>query len=243
MELDVLSLDKSKSLENIKLFKVATLVATFVLCITIRTHAQKHEFGVHEIGGFVSNSFYKGSLSSTPTYKDFNPSGTIFYRRNLNPVSVLRTQFSFLKLSYSDKNWSSPISNKRNSSFNINFFEFAELYEYNFFDYRGENKRVTWAPYLLAGGGLFLNLVSSEGIPVMGLCVPMGLGLKSNLGKQCNIGIEFLARKVISDKFDSVNDLSKVNGYQAGDVGRTDWYYSIGLFFSYTQYSVNCPKY
>lgn len=223
--------------------KVAILIATFVLYSVPRLLAQKHEFGIHEYGLTLSNSFYKGSLSQVPTYSDFNPCVTFFYRHNFNPVWVARTQLSYTSLSYSDKDWSTPIANVRQTSFATDIFEVGEVFEYNFFDYRGENKRITWSPYLAAGLSGFLYKASSNSELLYGLALPIGFGLKSNLGKQWNIGFEFLARKTLTDELDSVSGLTNVNKIQAGDVSRTDWFYTLGLTISYTKYSVNCPKY
>ena len=191
----------------------------------------------------VSNGFYKGSLSRTPTFLDVNPSFTGFYRYNINPAVVFRSQLTYLSLKYEDLNWENPISNARKTSFSTDIVELGFLGEYNFFDYRGKNERVTWAPYLVGGAAGFIATNTDESIaPAFNFAMPIGFGLKFNLGKQWNIGTEFLARKTFSDQIDGVSGMNFVNNTQAGDLNKTDWYYSIGIFISYTKYSVECAN-
>jgi hypothetical protein len=224
-------------LKKYVLSKVAILIATFVLYGLVDCNAQKHEFGAS-----LSNAFYKGSLNRTPTFSDFNPSFSLFYRYNINPVVVFRPQFTFASIGYDDASYSNPLNIARKVSFTTGIYEFALLWEYNFFDYRGENKRVTWAPYLTGGVAGFANDSQNNISATFNAAIPMGLGLKFNLGKQWNLGTEFLARKTFADDIDGNDGLQFINGLQAGEANKTDWYYTLGVFLSYTIYTVNCPR-
>ncbi len=217
--------------------KVAIIVATFVLYGNFNSIAQIHEFG-----GMINNAFYKGSLTNTPTFLDVNPSFTLFYRNNINPAWVIRPQFTYVSLKYEDANWKTPLSNYRKTSFVSDIYEFGLLSEYNFFDYRGENKRVTWSPYLVGGIAGFAVASQNNAETAFNFAIPIGAGLKINLGRQWNIGAEFLARKTFADDIDGVVGLNNVNSVQAGDLNKTDWYYTLGIFISYTRYTVNCPR-
>jgi len=212
-------------------------MATFVLYTVSYSFAQVHEFG-----GMLSNAFYKGSLTNIPTLLDVNPSFTLFYRYNVNPVWVVRPQFSYVSLNYKDANWKTPLSKRRNTSFSADIYEFGLVTEYNFFDYRGENKRVTWSPYLAGGLAAFAVSNQENSVTSFNFAIPIGVGVKINLGRQWNIGAEFLARKTFTDDMDGVSGISTINRVQAGDSGKTDWYYTLGIFISYTRYTVNCPR-
>ena len=223
------------------LFKKAAIAAFFIFYYSNFTFSQIKEYGF----GLV-NGAYKGSLNyNSPSFFQLNPGINLFYRHNKNEFIVFRPQFCFTSLSYSDKSNYNPLNQKRNLSFKSNVLDLDFLVEYNFIDFRGKNERIHWTPYLVGGLGGFLTSIKSYGTIIkMGVCMPVGLGIKFQVSKKANFGLEFLAKKSFMDKFDNVTNYPKINDpneYQGGDANYKDWYYATSLWLSYTLYEVNCP--
>ena len=71
-------------------------------------------------------------------------------------------------------------------------------------------------------------------------CIPLGFGYKYRLGKNLNLGAEFVARKTFTDYLDGVSDIDG-RGWQRGWKFTNDWYAYVGVSISYTVYNILCP--
>ena len=78
----------------------------------------------------------------------------------------------------------------------------------------------------------------SQGIT---FAIPFGVGVKFILGRNWNLGTEFVARKTFTDYLDGISK-GNMGGKSTGNPLDDDWYYYTGISISYTIYGVNCPQ-
>ncbi|HEX8545641.1 MAG TPA: DUF6089 family protein [Cytophagaceae bacterium] len=199
----------------------------------------------NEIGGSLGLCNYKGELSPLlPNPLFFRPGASIFYRRNFSPVVSIRLSLTAGWLSGNEKNASTPMSDVRNGAFSGLFGELAGMVEYNFLNYRDFNQPYEFTPYITTGLGLYNFSVTSNAYDPDGfytqICLPIGMGFKYTLGKQWNLGGEFVGRRA-TDFLDGLSDNVNSSNKQLGDPIDADWYYYAGISISYTFYNVQCP--
>ncbi|MBI3235417.1 MAG: hypothetical protein HYZ42_15505 [Bacteroidetes bacterium] len=120
---------------------------------------------------------------------------------------------------------------KRNLNFTSNIFEVSVGAEYNFLRYIPGSNRYKWTPYITTGIGVFhfnpkttyqgnkVKLVNEyteadkidnikngkKGYSLWSVCVPVGLGVKYNLGSLWSISFEICGRKTFTDWIDDVH--------------------------------------
>ncbi len=217
--------------------KQFSLFFTLILCSYFTTAQEidhRMEFGV--MGGLLT---YSGDLNTGANIHFRGPAGGAFYRHNYkNNISVLRFNVLVGKVSGNENVAKTPLQNKLNRSFSTIVTEFSGLYEYNFFDFRKSTGRESYpiCPYLFGGLGVGLASVST-GETATYVALPFGGGVKFKVGDKLNLGIEFGARKVFSDKIDAISNTEDLNSSS-----NQDWYYFTGLTFSYTKYVQMCPR-
>lgn len=217
--------------------KIAIYIAIFVLYPILSAYSQKSEFGFG-----IGNGAYRGSLTRIPSFVSVNPGFSLFYRHNfVGNQFVLRPEITFLNLSYNDESSSNPLNLARKNSFSTPLYEFGLLGEFNFLDFRGTNKYMFWSPYLTSGLAGFVY-DGGRATNSFGMSIPMGAGMKFVIGKQLNLGFEFVARKTFVDNLDGVENYPN-SGLQGGDSNFSDWYYFTNVHLSYTIYKVVCATF
>ena len=120
-----------------------------------------------------------------------------------------------------------------------NPYEIGEQAEFNFFPYGiGEKYRKLkrWTPYIAAGLGF--TLWSTDGKAHFGVNIPLGIGIKFKVNKRLNLGMEFLMKKVFSDKLDG-DSLSDPYQIKSSFAKNTDWYSTLTFTISY-EFSKRC---
>ena len=216
-----------------------------------------------ELGVGIGGANYKGELS--PNYRVLNnqPALTVFYRRDMSNAITLRGGLmgshrivddnTFSDEAYADDR---PYHAYRQTEARISLLELSGVVEYNFLDYYDMKQKPRISPYLFIGvAGLLYNakLYSDEHTPNqsangnslnkpfdtrIAVSVPIGVGIKYALSKHWNLGLEFGARKMFTDKLDA---LSKDDPNYLSNPFDKDWYYYNGISLSYTFYRMNCP--
>ena len=68
--------------------------------------------------------------------------------------------------------------------------------------------------------------------------IPLGVGVKFKVNKRLNLGLEFLMKKVFSDKLDGDN-LSDPYQIKSSFAKNTDWYSTLTFTISY-EFSKRC---
>jgi len=214
------------------------VVVLFMLIIHFNGNAQNRSV-THssEFGLGVGGLSYTGDLSPSLSLSNSGLAGEVFYRYNFaNDMSVLRANLLMGQLKGNEENRDDPLSKSRNLSFSTVVTEFSILYEYNFLDFRKLYSKNDYymTPYLL--GGLIIG-VGSMGSAATYTGIPFGVGVKFRMTQNINIGLEFCAKKVFSDKLDGYDD-----DIALSSSSQQDWYYFTGIMLSWTGYRVNCPK-
>lgn len=123
--------------------------------------------------------------------------------------------------------------------FSTTFFELSEAAEFNFFSYgMGETYRKLkrWTPYI--SGGLGLTVWNAGGHTHAALTLPFGVGFKYKPSLRLNLGVEFLMKKVFSDRVDGPG-LKDPMGIKSSFVKNTDWYSTLTFTVSY-EFSKRC---
>lgn len=216
------------------------LTVFLFLGIAISSVAQKVE-----VGGFVGGVTYKGEYNRYPNPINMRPGGGLFIRQNVTPTSTFRYGLNVGMVHGSDKYSNQPMNQLRNTSFNNSVLEGSIIYEYNFFDFRENEKTFKrsskWTPYLCGGLGFFISNSLAKNSQNGSLCIPIGFGFKHKLDKNWNFGAEVGARKTFIDGLDGVDNRDDTTP-QTSFKTDSDWYYFSCFYLSYTFYRINCPR-
>lgn len=208
----------------------------FIITLCVITTSKAQEIDHHmEFGLGIGGINYTGDLTPRYSVKNFKPGAQFFYRYNLpNNVSVFRLNILAGGIGADESNYNDPLQNTRQLEFSGSLGEIAGIYEYNFFDYRDLKGTYFMAPYLF--GGIGVTSVWGGGVPTF-ISIPFGVGVKYKLGDNFNLGLEYGARKIFTDKLDGYNDPEVLSSSR-----KSDWYYFLSLTLSYTIYQQLCPE-
>jgi hypothetical protein len=212
----------------------------FLLMLPAAGFAQLTEVGIH-VGAFN----YTGDISRAYNLKTHRPAASVFLRSNLAPSASLRYGISGGFLSGDDAFSDDPFILTRNESFNIFLVEAFGLIEFNFLNYKSKHARIHWTPYLNFGLGIFSfwgnRNMDDDFFPVQPV-IPMGIGIKYQLSKKFDIGIEASARATFFDMLDGISGPdSPVKNYDYGNKYDFDTYFFIGFTINYVFYFIPCP--
>ncbi|WP_457616396.1 type IX secretion system protein PorG [Lutibacter sp.] len=214
--------------------KKFVLFITFV-CVTISSNAQMHEIGV-----LVGGSNYIGDIGPEYYINPRNFTGSIFYKRNINPRIALRGTFTYAKIAANDADATNRERYIRGIKFDNNIKEFALGLEFNYFDYNLDDYRYTHTPYLLLEVAAFnYNVATRETSPNQyeyksktSFAIPIGIGYKTKLFQDVAIALEIRARYTFVDDLDYNNNT--INSLTFGNPNSNDWYVLSGFSISYS---------
>lgn len=192
------------------------------LFITLQGTAQLSEIGVQ--GGAI---YYVGDLNKAH-FKSNHLALGLLYRYNINKRFAFRVNFLFGNVDGNDA-WSNDLNlQNRNLSFRSNITELGGMFEINYYSYQPSDKTDRFTTYLLFGFSYFrmnpeaqledvwyeLNALKTEGqsleagakkYNLNAFAIPVGLGIKFNLGKRMAIGLEYSLRFTFTDYLDDVS--------------------------------------
>lgn len=229
-------------MRNSKLF---FLLRTLSICIAVLTaqistvQAQKIE-----VGGGLGVFNYKGDISPSFKFRFFKPGGSLFFRYNPNQALSLRAELAAGLIGAADQYSKDPFQKARNMSFRTRITEASAVAEYNFLDYQEKRFAVNWTPYVFGGLGIskFKPDVVTDSYKTNSLVIPYGVGIKYQIRRPWNIGLEYGTRKTFSDYYDNLGgDPKSTVKLEQGDPSKKDTYYYIRLSISYTFYRIVCP--
>jgi opacity protein-like surface antigen len=201
--------------------------------------AQKIEIGAG-LGGFN----YKGDISPSVRARFFKPAGSLFFRYNPSQALSLRAEFAGGIIGAADKNSKDPFQQTRNLSFTTRIIEGSAVAEYNFLNFQERRFAVNWSPYVFGGIGYskFNPNVQTSAYKTSSFTLPYGVGIKYQIRRPWNIGIEYGARKTFTDYLDNLGgEPTSTDKLQQGDPSLKDNYYYLRLSVSYTFYKIVCP--
>ncbi len=243
---------------------------------------------------FLGGSYYIGDLNQTQQFLFTKPAGAVMFRYNHGPRIAYRVSVMIGSIEGHDSYSSDAAQKQRNLSFKSQISEFSAQVEFNFNNYRIGIEKEKFSPYIFLGLGVFafnpkgqlpngdwvsLQPLRTEGEGFEGgsknkpykliqVCVPFGVGFKTNIARKMGLGVEWGMRKTFTDYLDDVSgkyynpnllsgehtaylsDPSKGTdpnftnvGKQRGNKTNKDWYSFIGIVLSFKLTSIKekCP--
>lgn len=186
-----------------------------------------------DIGAGLGMTGYLGDANASNPWRRPGVDGELLFRYMANPRWAFKTNFYAASLRGTTEGLDNVMPGGNNYSFSTTMFELGELAEFNFFNYGiGETYRKLrrFTPYIAAGLGF--NLWRADGTTGFAVNIPMGVGVKYKIRKRLNLGLEFLMKKVFSDRVDGpdLNDPYKI---ESSFLKNTDWYSTLTLTVSY----------
>lgn len=197
-----------------------------------------------EVGGGLGVFNYKGDISPSFKFRFFKPGGSLFFRYNPNQALSLRAELAAGLIGAADQYSKDPFQKARNMSFRTRITEASAVAEYNFLDYQEKRFAINWTPYVFGGLGIskFKPDVVTDSYKTNSLVIPYGVGIKYQIRRPWNIGLEYGTRKTFSDYYDNLGgDPKSTVKLEQGDPSKKDTYYYIRLSISYTFYRIVCP--
>jgi hypothetical protein len=236
-----------------------------------------------ELGIFLGGARYNGDLHPEwLNLKFLGPAVGVLYRYHLNYHWSLKGNVYYGKISADDAASKDSFQLNRNLNFKSGILDISLQAEFNFFPFDLGNSEQFITPYAFTGISLFkwnpkgefsgqwyeLQPLGTEGqgttvynkkeYSLTQVAIPMGVGLKMDLGKLC-LGIEAGARRAFTDYIDDVStvypdkivlaaehgpvsavlsDKSLAKEYsiinrQRGNSRTKDWYTFIGITLSF----------
>lgn len=192
-----------------------------------------------DFGAGLGMTGYLGDANTANLYQNPGWDAELFLRYIINPRLGLKTNFYVGNLRGNSEQMTNVFPDGQNFKFSTTFYELGELFEFNFFEYGiGEPyrklKRIT--PYITAG--LSATLWSVDKSVYAGFTIPFGIGVKFKPSRRVNLGLEFLMKKVFSDRLDGTQ-LEDPYTIKSSFAKNTDWYSTLTLTISY-EFSKRC---
>ncbi|MDQ6478757.1 DUF6089 family protein [Dyadobacter sp. LHD-138] len=228
-----------------KNLKLVFLLRKLLICTAVVTAAMTIvQAQKIEVGGGLGVFNYKGDISPSFKFRFFKPAGSLFFRYNPNQALSLRAELAAGLIGAADQYSKDPFQKVRNMSFRTRITEASAVAEYNFLDYQEKRFALNWTPYVFGGMGIskFKPDVVTDSYKTSSLVIPYGVGIKYQIRRPWNIGLEYGTRKTFSDYYDNLGgDPKSTVQLEQGDPSKKDTYYYIRLSVSYTFYRIVCP--
>jgi opacity protein-like surface antigen len=212
-------------------------VGLFISIATFSVQAQKIEVGAG-LGGMI----YKGDVSPTLNPRFIQPGADLFFRYNFTRSFSARAGVGFGWITASDAKSRDAFQQARDYAFKTRLGEATLDAEYFFRDYRQVRRVKNWSPYVFAG----LGLVQYKTTNVHGtqLVYPLGVGIRYEIKRPWNVGLEFGTRFTSTDYLDGLGPETfgpNPTKLQQQNPAQKDSYSYISLKVSYIFYKVVCP--
>jgi hypothetical protein len=185
-----------------------------------------------EIGAMIGGSNYAGDLTPSPlVLTETHPAGGAFLRYNVNKYFAIKGNVYYGRISGSDADATTARIVERNLSFRSDVLEVGANAEYNLGGYEAGSRKHRFAPYIFGGLAVFkfnpqaetpagewvdLQPLGTEGqgttqynnrhkYSLAQISIPLGAGVKWNVGGAWTLGIEAGSRKTFTDYLDDVS--------------------------------------
>lgn len=192
-----------------------------------------------DIGGGIGMTGYLGDANSSFLWQSPSWNLELLLRYIANPRWAFKTNFYVGALHGDSQKMANVLPTENPLKFNTMFYELGEMAEFNFFNYgMGERYRKLkrFSPYITAG--LSATLWTVGGMTSASFTLPFGLGAKFKLNRRFNLGVEFLMKKVFTDRLDGPQ-LDDPIGIKSSFIKNTDWYSTLTITLSY-EFSKRC---
>ncbi len=209
--------------------KLLSFFLTTIICICIKTASAQYEYVQQgEFGITAGAAHYFGDLNTRAAVNRPKIAMGIFFRKQFGNYTGLRVAAHYAQLGYSDVYSKNEYQLRRNLSFNTNIYELAVQGDFNFFKFTPYDASHSFTPYITFGAGIFsydpyayyrdekyfLRPLNTEGqtfyinrktYSSMGVCFPIGGGVKYSLTQNLNFSFEVAYRFTLSDYIDDVS--------------------------------------
>ncbi|MEP7256756.1 MAG: DUF6089 family protein [Flavitalea sp.] len=213
--------------------KIALVALCFVGLAGLNKGVAQYESVVMEgeVGFSVGAAHYFGDLNTRGKINRPKPALGLFFRKQFGNYIAMRVSAHYAQLGYSDiYNTDNEFQKRRNLSFNTNIFELALLGDFNFFRFIPGDPYHSFTPYVTLGAGVFsydpyavyrgrkvfLRPLGTEGqgnaaypdrkpYSSMGICLPIGVGVKYAINSRISAGFEITHRFTNTDYIDDVS--------------------------------------
>lgn len=201
--------------------RISTLLFIVSSFCVQKSFAQKTEIGL-----LAGGSYYWGDIVNTWQPSTINAAGSFFMRYHLNSRMAIRGSASYTKLGGADNvPQSSAFQQFRNFTFTTDIIELSGVFEYNLLEDRNKGRRIKtrFVPYVYAGLGVFrfnpkaVNPITGKELELMplkldgdrysliALNIPFGLGFRTYLTRNWQIGFDLGFRYSLSSHIDDVD--------------------------------------
>ncbi|MDE6805921.1 MAG: porin family protein [Muribaculaceae bacterium] len=213
------------------------LAITAILCCPTRLAAQEdYRF---DIGGGIGMTGYLGDANPSFIWQSPSWDLELLLRYIANPRWAFKTNFYVGGLRGDSQNMANVLPTADPLKFSTTFYELGEMAEFNFFNYgMGERYRKLkrFSPYITAGLSATIWTVGGE--TSGSFTLPFGIGAKFKINRRLNLGVEFLMKKVFTDRLDGPQ-LDDPLAIESSFVKNTDWYSTLTFTLSY-EFSKRC---
>lgn len=214
---------------------ILTLLLVFTSCLTSKAQ-EDYRF---DIGGGIGMSGYLGDANTANLYQNPSWDFEALLRYIANPRWAFKTNLYVGQLKGDSSQMTNVFPDGQQFKFSTTFYELGEMAEFNFFNYgMGESYRKLkrFSPYIT--GGLSATFWTVDGHTYAGFTLPFGVGCKFKINKRLNLGLEFLMKKVFTDRLDGEN-LKDPYNIKSSFAKNTDWYSTLTFTISY-EFSKRC---
>lgn len=219
--------------------RFAAVIMLVVVVCTVSFRADAQEDYRFDAGGGIGMTGYLGDANMSNLWTNPGFDGMLLFRYLRSPRIAFKTGFYIGTLSGNTEDMTDVLPDAAQFKFSTTFFELSEMFEFNFLNYGiGERYRnlKRFSPYITAGLGA--TMWTSGGYLGAAFTLPFGVGAKFKLTQRLNLGLEFLMKKVFSDKLDG-KELSDPHQIKSGFAKNTDWYSTLSVTLSY-EFSKRC---
>jgi hypothetical protein len=258
------------------------LIITFLFLSFSPLWGQRENFRSRSTLGIKGGgSYYIGDLNQYHHFRRTNISAGLIYRYYVNSRIELRLSYNYGKIAGNDADSNYEYQRLRNLSFESDIHELVGGIEFNYLNYKIGDGKYFFTPYMFIEAGAFrmnpkreyqgemieLQPLGTEGqgsalndkdpYSLTQFVIPMGVGVKMNVGKTMAISLEYGIRKTFTDHLDDVGGdyvdpvlLTQANGNLAtrmsdpslggfeaigprGNSSTNDWYSMFGLMITF----------
>lgn len=218
--------------------KILLPILSAFLFFSLPLFAQKTEVGLG-----VGTMSYSGDLYRGYNFLKQKVGVQGLYRINMDEDVSVRFALLYGNISGDDTRPFDALGGARDASFDRNILEASAVLEFHFLDYKDDRSLIRWSPYVFGGiGAIKIFNVGADDLASIQPVLPFGAGFKHLIGKQFSLSLEFGARKTFTDMLDGVSDGEVFDKptFDFGNPEDKDWYYFVGVSFSYIIYKVPC---
>lgn len=219
-------------------FLKSILLSISLLCALHGAAQEDYRF---DIGGGLGMTGYLGDANAANLWQNPSWDAELLFRYIANPRWNFKTNFYIGGLRGNTESMANVLPTEEPFKFSTTFYELGEMAEFHFFNYgMGERYRKLkrFTPYITAG--VSMTLWSVEGHTYAGFTLPVGIGFKYKPSRRLNLGLEFLMKKVFSDRLDGDNLVDPI-GIKSSFAKNTDWYSTLTFTISY-EFSKRCAQ-